>query len=72
MSCLTFFFAVLMLAGLGSCEKINLNKLEGTWSEQYDPTVFAIDGSAVFTFDGNGKYQLHIYDALSGDTSLSN
>ena len=45
---------------------MNQENIEGTWSEQYDPTVFAMDGSVTFTFDGNNHYQLHIYDALSG------
>jgi len=64
----TLICASLLVAVLGGCEKINLNRLEGTWAEQYDPTVFAMDGSLEFTFDGNGKYQLHTYDALSGKT----
>ena len=64
----TLFCAALLVAGLSGCEKIDMNKLEGTWSEQYDPTVFAMDGSVEFTFDGNDKYQLHTYDALSGKT----
>ena len=63
----TLICASLLVAVLGGCEKINLNRLEGTWAEQYDPTVFAMDGSLEFTFDGNGKYQLP-YDALSGKT----
>jgi hypothetical protein len=58
--------AVLLMAGLCGCEKINLDRLEGTWSEQYDPTVFAMDGSLNITLDGNGKYQVQTYDALSG------
>ena len=45
--------AALLVAGLSGCEKIDVNKLEGTWSEQYDPTVFAMDGSVEYTFDGN-------------------
>ena len=32
--------AALLVTGLSGCEKIDVNKLEGTWSEQYDPTVF--------------------------------
>ena len=60
--------AAALVAGLTSCVKIDVNKLEGTWSEQYDPTVFAMDGSLQFTFDGNGSYQLHSYDALSGES----
>ena len=64
----TLFYLALLVAALSACEKINLNSLEGTWAEQYDPTVFAMDGSLEFTFDGNGKYQLHTYDALSGKT----
>lgn len=59
-------YAALLAAGLCGCEKIDANKLEGTWSEQYDPNVFAMDGSVEYTFDGNNKYQLHTYDALSG------
>ena len=58
--------AVLLMAGLCGCEKINLDRLEGTWSEQYDSTVFAMDGSLNITLDGNGKYQVQTYDALSG------
>ena len=52
--------AGLLVAGLSGCEKINVNKLEGTWSEQYDPMVFAMDGSVTYTFDGNGHYQRHV------------
>ena len=59
-SILPIFFTALLLTGLSSCEKIDLNKLEGTWNE--------MDGSLEFTFDGNGKYQLHTYDALSGES----
>ena len=34
-----------MVLGDG-CEEIDVNKLERTWSEQYDPTLFAMDGNA--------------------------
>ena len=57
----TLICAVLLVAGLSGCEKFDVNKLEGTWSEQYDPTVFAMDGSVEYTFDGNGHYQRHVY-----------
>ena len=60
-------FAVLLVAGLCGCEKLDMSKLEGTWSEQYDPTVFAMDGSVEYTFDGNNNYQLHIY-VLGGES----
>lgn len=63
------FCETLLVASLTSCVKIDINKLEGTWSEQYDPTVFAMDGSLKFTFDGNGNYQLQTYDALSGESN---
>ena len=57
--------AVLLAAALSSCEKLDekldINKLEGTWSEQYDPAVFAMDGSVSYTFDRNGHYRLHVY-----------
>ena len=59
----------LLAAGLCSCEEIYQNKLEGTWSEQYDPFAYAMDGSVEYTFDGNGHYSLHTYDVLSGHTS---
>ena len=65
---LSFVCAALLVAGLSGCEKIDVNKLEGTWTEQYDPTVFAMDGSVEYTFDGNGHYQMHVYDALSGES----
>ena len=64
----TVICAALLVAGLCGCNKIDVNKLEGTWTEQYDPTVFAMDGSVTFTFDGNNGYQLHVYDALSGES----
>ena len=64
----TILCAALLVAGLCGCEKIDVNKLEGTWTEQYDPTVFAMDGSVEYTFDGNNGYQLHVYDALSGES----
>ena len=60
--------AVLLVAGLCGCEKLDMSKLEGTWSEQYDPTVFAMDGSVEYTFDGNNHYLLHTYDALGGES----
>ena len=65
---LSFVCAALLVAGLCGCEKIDVNKLEGTWSEQYDPNVFAMDGSLEYTFDGNGHYQMHVYDVLSGES----
>lgn len=52
-----------MHAGLNACEKINVNKLEGFWSELYAPAVFSMDGVVTLTFDGNNDYQLHGYDA---------
>ena len=64
----TLICAALMVAGLSVCEKIDVNKLEGTWTEQYDPSVFAMDGSVTYTFDRNNGYQLHVYDALSGES----
>ena len=62
---LSFVCAALLVAGLCGCNKIDVNKLEGTWSEQYDPAIFAMDGSVEYTFDGSNNYQLHVYDALS-------
>ena len=62
------FFAVLLVAGLSGCEKIDVNKLEGTWSEQSDSTVFAMDGSVTYPFDGDNGYQLNEYDVQSGES----
>ena len=64
---LSFVCAALLVAGLCGCEKIDVNKLEGTWTEQYDPTVFAMDGSVTYTFDGNGNYQKQVY-VLGGES----
>ena len=49
---------------------VNLTQddIKGTWSEQYDPTVFEMDGSVSWTFDGNNNYRRVVYDALSGCT----
>ena len=63
----SLFCAALLLAGLCACEKVNVNKLKGTWSERYDPSVFAMDGSVMYTFDGNNGYQLYAYDILSNE-----
>ena len=64
----TLICAALLVAGLSGCKKIDMNKLEGTWSEQYDPMVFAMDGSVEYTFDGSHHYQMHVYDVLSGES----
>ena len=65
---LTFVCVALLMAGLCGCEKPDMSKLEGTWSEQYAPSVFAMDGSVEYTFDGSNNYQLHTYDALGGES----
>ncbi|MCR5351889.1 MAG: hypothetical protein K6E35_05300 [Bacteroidales bacterium] len=62
----TLMGAALLVAGLCACSKIDMNQLQGTWSEQYDPTVFAMDGTVEYNFDGNNHYQLRVYDALEG------
>ena len=59
---------VLLVAGLCGCEKFDISRLEGAWHEQYDPTVFAMDASVMYSFDGNGHYNLHIVDLLGGNT----
>ena len=63
---LSFVCAARLVAGLCGRNKVDVNKLEGTWSEQYDPAIFAMDGSVEYTFDGSNHYQKHVYDALSG------
>ena len=65
---MNFVCSVLLVAGLCGCEKINLEKLEGSWSEKYDPEFFAMDGSVSYIFDGNLGYRLHVYDALAGES----
>ena len=62
---------ILLLAAvalLGCNKTLTQANIEGSWSEQYDSTVFAMDGSVTFTFDGSNGYQLHVYDALSGES----
>ena len=61
----TVICAALLVAGLSGCEKIDVNKLEGTWTEQYDPTVFAMDGAVTFTFNGNNGYRRCLTSAMS-------
>ena len=52
-----------------SCSKlVTVASIEGTWAEQYDPTVFAMDGLIEFTFEVGNRYRLFTYDALSGET----
>ena len=59
----------LLVAGLSGCEKqVDMSKLEGCWSEQYDPAIFASDSYAEYTFDSNNHYHLHVYDILMGDS----
>ena len=67
----TMICAALLVAGLCGCEKFDMNKLEGTWSEQYDPFLFAMDGSVEYTFDGNNHYQLHTYSALTQNYAVA-
>lgn len=55
---------ILLLAAvalLGCNKALTQANIVGSWSEQYDPTVFAMDGSVTYTFDGNGNYQKHVY-----------
>ena len=62
---------ILLLAAvalLGCNKALTQANIEGSWSEQYDPTVFAMDGSVTYTFDGDNSYQLHVYDALGGES----
>ena len=62
---------ILLLAAvalLGCNKTLTQANIEGSWSEQYDSTVFAMDGSVTFTFDGSNGYQLRVYDALSGES----
>lgn len=61
-------FCFLMAAGLSSCMKIDISKLEGTWCEQYDPSILAMDSFPEYTFDGNNHYHLHIYHALTNES----
>lgn len=61
-----------LIVSLASCEKVQTTKLYGEWSESYDDINYCIDGSAVYSFNGNNMYHLHIYDALSGNDTLIN
>ena len=64
-------FGMIVLAALSilACSKpVTEGNIEGSWSEQYDSAVFAMDGSVTYTFDGKGHYKLHVYDALGGES----
>ena len=67
----TMICEAMLVAGLCGCEKLDMNMLEGTWSEQYDPSVFAMDGSVEYTFDGNNNYQLHTKGTITINPQMS-
>ena len=57
--------AIICLCG---CEKpIDTSMIIGTWSECYDDPNFIMDGTVEYTFNEDGTYQIHAYDALSGN-----
>ena len=65
-----FLLAVMSLV---SCSKmVTMESIVGSWTEQYDPSVFAMDGSVEFCFDVDNEYRLITYDALSGEVGTSN
>ena len=64
---------LLAVMSLVSCSKmVTMESIVGSWTEQYDPSVFAMDGSVDFYFDVDNEYRLTIYDALSGEVGISN
>ena len=65
---------LLAVTSLVSCSKmvVTMESITGSWLEQYDPSVFAMDGSVEFYFDVDNEYRLTIYDALSGGIGTSN
>jgi len=64
---------LLAVMSLVSCSKmVTMESIVGSWTEQYDPSVFAMDGSVDFCFESDNEYWLTIYDALSGGISTSN
>lgn len=65
---------LILIAALSviACNKMATpGNIEGTWSEQYDPTVFAMDGYVEYTFSPDNQYQLQAYDALSNESFTS-
>ena len=63
-----FCMIVWAALSLGACNRIVApGTIEGTWTEQYDASVFALDGSVEYTFGANNQYRLRTYDALSGE-----
>ena len=65
---------LLLIAALSviACDKMATpGNIEGTWSEQYDPNVFAMDGFVEYTFIPNNQYQLHVYDVLSDESTTT-
>ena len=64
---------LLAVMSLVSCSKmVTMESIVGSWTEQYDPSVFAMDGSAEFYFGVGNEYRYTTYDALFGETGISN
>jgi hypothetical protein len=59
--------AILALAGCSKLEVYEAN-IPGTWSESYDASKFAFDGTLRYTFDGGDTYTL--YTTLTGAHSI--
>lgn len=66
-----FTIAIIALIVM-SCgnKEIQLDHLQGKWSECYDNTEFVMDGSVEYEFSGANAYVETAYDVLSGKTSV--
>ncbi|MDD2293066.1 MAG: hypothetical protein PHD07_02500 [Bacteroidales bacterium] len=64
-----FIGAILLAIIVSSCEKVQIDRLNGQWSECYDDPDFCMDGAVEYTFYGNNAYHLYTYDVLSGNTT---
>lgn len=72
-------FILAAVAALCGCDKENHSRridtslLYGKWSENYAEyrDIIDVDGSQEYTFNENGTYELHSYDALSGTEGTS-
>ena len=73
------FLILTLILSLCACSKenrpakIDISLLYGKWAENYAEyrDILDVDGSLKYTFNEDGTYELHSYDALSGTESTS-
>jgi len=67
-----FFCAALMLLAVCACsrlggDRVDIDRLVGTWDEYYDDPAFVMDGSVTWNILPD-EIRMHVYDALSNES----